>query len=77
MTQQEKTNDIVVHQHACQAVRHIEDVSAELDELRREVRANERHISERITKIWVRIGALTIALGFVTPEIVYKIIGLI
>jgi hypothetical protein len=74
---QEKTNDIVVHQHTCQAVRHIEDVSAELDELRREVRANERHISERITKIWVRIGALTIALGFVTPEIVYKIIGLI
>ncbi len=70
-------NEITVHRHTCQAVRHIEDVSAELEELRREVRANERHVSEKITKIWIRIGALTIALGFVTPEIVYKIVGLI
>lgn len=76
MTQEEKTNEITVHQHSCQAVRHIEDVSADLEELRREVRASERHTSDRIARIWARIACLTVAVAFVVPEITTKIMGM-
>lgn len=64
----------IVSDHTCQAVRHIEDVSAELDELRREVRASERHTSDRIARIWARLAVLTVAVALVVPEIT-KILG--
>lgn len=76
MTMMPEKNEITVHTHACQAVRHIEDVSADLEELRREVRASERHTSDRIARIWGRIACLTVAVAFVAPEITTKIMGL-
>ena len=83
MRKTEKTTEVPVLSecgtcggHTCQAVRHIEDVSAELDELRREVRASERHTSDRIARIWARLACLTVDVAFAVPEI-SKLIGVI
>lgn len=51
----------------CQAVRHIEDVAADLEELRREVRQTERHHSEDMRKLWYKIGALVAAVAALVP----------
>jgi len=63
-------------QRECQAVRHIEDVACELDELRREVRAAERHHTEDMSRIWRRIGALIAAMA-VLPTGWATVLGLI
>ena len=77
MTEQQKAEPIPIMQHECQAVRHIEDVACELDELRREVRATERHHTEDIARIWRRIGAMLLALAAVLPTGWASILGLI
>lgn len=63
--------------HNCQAVRHIEDVAADLDELRREVRACERHQAEDCRKLWYKLGAVIIALAAVLPTGWATFLGLI
>lgn len=68
------SDEIPVKDHQCLAVRHVEDVAAEVEELRREVRASERHTSDRITQIWIRLGCLTLVMGLIAPEIVKKIL---
>lgn len=67
----------MVPDHECKAIRHIEDVAAEVDELRREVRAAERHHSEDMTRIWRRIGAMLLALAAVLPTGWATVLGLI
>ena len=52
----------------CAAVRHIEDVAAELDELRREVRQTERHHAEDMKKLWYKIGALVAVVVTLVPS---------
>lgn len=52
----------------CAAVRHIEDVAAELDELRREVRMTERHHAEDMKKLWYKIGALVAVVVTLVPS---------
>ena len=69
--------EIPVVQRECQAVRHIEDVAAEVDELRREVRAAERHHAEDCQRLWRRIGALIAAMAAVLPTGWATILGLI
>ena len=61
----------------CAAVRHIEDVAAELDELRREVRQCERHHAEDIRKLWLKIGALVAVVMTVVPTGWASFLGLI
>lgn len=61
--------------HTCGAVRHIEDLGHEVDELRREVRQCERRQSEDIRKVWVRIAVITAAIVAVVPEGWHYIIG--
>ena len=63
--------------HNCQAVRHIEDVAADLDELRREVRACERHQAEDCRKLWYKLGAVIVALAAVLPTGWATFLGLI
>ena len=53
--------------HNCQAVRHIEGVAADLDELRRELRACERHHAEDCRRLWFKIGGGMVALAAVLP----------
>ena len=72
-----ETETIPVVQRECQAVRHIEDLACELDELRREVRAAERHHTEDMSRIWRRIGAMLLALAAVLPTGWASILGLI
>ena len=51
----------------CAAVRHIEDLGAEVDELRRELRACERHHAEDCRRLWFKIGGVMVALAAVLP----------
>ena len=53
---------------SCAAVRHIEDVAAELDELRREVRQTERHHAEDMKKLGYKIGALVAVVVTLVPS---------
>lgn len=62
---------------SCAAVRHIEDVAAELDQLRREVRQTERHHNEDIRKLWYKIGGLIVLLATVLPTGWASFLGLI
>lgn len=54
--------------HQCKAVRHIEDLAHEMDELRREVRQCERHHTEDLRKVWMKIGVLMAALAAAVPS---------
>lgn len=72
-----ETETIPVVQHECQAVRHIEDLACELDELRHEVRASERRHSEDMSRIWRRIGAMMLAIAAVLPSGWAAVLGLI
>lgn len=63
--------------HTCAAVRHIEDVAAELDVLRREVRACERHHAEDIRGLWIKIAAIAAAVAAVVPTGWATFLGLI
>ena len=67
MTEQQKAEPITIMQHECQGVRHIEDLGAEVDELRRELRACERHHAEDCRRLWYKIGAVMAALAAVLP----------
>lgn len=63
--------------HTCAAVRHIEDVAAELDTLRKEVRACERHHAEDIRGLWIKIAAIAAAVAAVVPTGWATFLGLI
>lgn len=63
--------------HTCGAVRHIEDLAAEVEILRRELRACERSHSEDIRKLWWKIGALVAAVASVLPTGWAAFLGLI
>lgn len=63
--------------HTCMAVRHIEDVAAELDVLRREVRACERHHAEDIRGLWIKIAAIAATVAAVVPTGWATFLGLI
>ena len=52
----------------CGAIRHIEDLGAEVDELRRELRMCERHHAEDCRKLWFKIGGIIVALAAVVPS---------
>lgn len=63
---------------ACGAVRHIEDVAADLDELRREVRSSERYSEEQVRKLWIRLSCLIVIIGAILPtEQVLTLLGII
>lgn len=61
----------------CGAIRHIEDLGAEVDELRRELRACERHHAEDTRKLWFKIGGVMVALAAVLPTGWAAFLGLI
>ena len=61
----------------CAAVRHIEDLGAEVDELRRELRACERHHAEDCRRLWFKIGGVMAALAAVLPTGWAAFLGLI
>ena len=63
--------------HTCAAVRHIEDVAAELDTLRKEVRACEHHHAEDIRGLWIKIAAIAAAVAAVVPTGWATFLGLI
>lgn len=63
--------------HNCQAVRHIEDVAADVDELRRELRMCERHHAEDTRRLWFKIGGVMVALAAVLPTGWAAFLGLI
>lgn len=77
MTEQQKAEPIPIVQHECQAVRHIEDLGAEVDELRRELRACERHHAEDCRRLWFKIGGVMAALAAVLPTGWAAVLGLI
>lgn len=47
----------------CGAVRHIEDLSHDVDVLRVELRRCEKANSEAIRRLWFKVGGLIVALG--------------
>ena len=53
--------------HKCGAIRHIEDLSHDVDELRRELRSCERHHAEDIRKLWVKVAVITAAIVTFVP----------
>ena len=77
MAEQQKAEAIPIMQHECQAVRHIEDLGAEVDELRRELRACERHHAEDCRRLWFKIGGVMAALAAVLPTGWAAVLGLI
>ena len=61
----------------CGAVRHIEDLSAEVDTLRSELRKCERQHAEDCRKLWYKLGGVMIALAAVLPTGWATFLGLI
>lgn len=61
----------------CGAVRHIEDLSAEVDTLRAELRKCERQHAEDNRKLWYKIGGVMVALAAVLPTGWAGFLGLI
>ena len=61
----------------CGAVRHIEDLSAEVDTLRSELRRCERTHAEDNRKLWYKLGGVMIALAAVLPTGWATFLGLI
>ena len=61
----------------CGAVRHIEDLSHDVDLLRSELRRCEKANAEETRKLWFRVGGLIAALGTVLPTGWAAFLGLI
>lgn len=61
----------------CGAVRHIEDLSAEVDTLRSELRRCERMNAEDNRKLWYKIGGVMVALAALLPTGWAGFLGLI
>lgn len=61
----------------CGAVRHIEDLSHDLDELRREVRLQEKCHREDCNHIWFKLGILMVAIAAVLPTGWASFLGMI
>lgn len=61
----------------CGAVRHIEDLSEDVDKLRAELRKCERDHAEDCRKLWFKLGGVMIALAAVLPTGWATFLGLI
>ena len=61
----------------CGAVRHIEDLGAEVDTLRAELRKCERQHAEDCRRLWYKIGGVIVALAAVLPTGWATFLGLI
>lgn len=61
----------------CGAVRHIEDLSHDVDVLRAELRRCERANSEDTRRLWFKVGGLIVALGALLPTGWASFLGLI
>lgn len=61
----------------CGAVRHIEDLSHDVDVLRAELRRCEKANSEDTRRLWFKVGGLIVALGALLPTGWATFLGLI
>ena len=61
----------------CGAVRHIEDLSHDVDVLRAELRRCEKANSEDTRRLWFKVGGLIVALGTLLPTGWASFLGLI
>ena len=61
----------------CGAVRHIEDLSHDVDVLRAELRRCEKANSEDTRRLWFKVGGLIVALGALLPTGWASFLGLI
>lgn len=61
----------------CGAVRHIEDLSHDVDVLRAELRRCEKMNAEENRKLWYKVGGLIVALAAVLPTGWAGFLGLI
>ena len=61
----------------CGAVRHIEDLSHDVDLLRSELRRCEKTNAEETRRLWFKIGGLIVALAAVLPTGWATVLGLI
>lgn len=62
---------------SCGAVRHIEDLSHDVDVLRTELRRCEKANSEDTRRLWFKVGGLIVALGALLPTGWATFLGLI
>lgn len=60
----------------CGAVRHIEDLSHDVDLLRSELRRCEKTNAEETRRLWFKIGGLIVALAAVLPTGWATVLGL-
>ena len=60
----------------CGAVRHIEDLSHDVDVLRAELRRCEKTNAEETRRLWFKIGGLIVALAAVLPTGWATVLGL-
>lgn len=72
-----KSDSCTCGSKTCGAVRHIEDLSHDLDELRREVRLGERKAADDCKQIWYKLGLLMVGLAAVLPSGWAAFLGLI
>lgn len=70
-------DELPVKQHVCGAVRHIEDLSHEVDTLRAELRRCERQHSEDIRRLWAKLAVVIAAVVTVLPTGWNYILGMI
>ena len=61
----------------CGAVRHIEDLSHDVDLLRSELRRCEKTSAEDTRRLWFKLGGLIVALGALLPTGWASLLGLI
>ena len=52
--------------HQCQAVKSLEVLTEETEHLRSRIRTMEERHNEDIRKLWIRLAAVTVAVGFLT-----------
>ena len=52
--------------HQCQAIKSLEVLTAETELLRQKIRQIEERHAEDIRRLWVRLAAVTVAVGFLT-----------
>lgn len=60
--------DIPVKTHQCQATKSLETLQSELETLRYDMRYIEEKHQEDTRRLWIRIAALTVAVGMVLGE---------
>lgn len=63
--------------YKCGAVRHIEDLSHDVDLLRSELRRCEKTTAEDTRRLWCKVGGLIVALGALLPTGWASFLGLI